>query len=118
MIRLRFVASNDITSRLIRFQAGVSMPFTPSHVEALTVDGKEYIGAHIDGGIRARPVGYDAASLMTLSDGYKSERIVSLRRAHVQKTARYTPFESAMCARYESKARLGFEMPDFHLHEY
>lgn len=45
-IRIRFVTAGDPLSRLIRFQAGVSMPFTPSHTEALSQDGKFYIGAH------------------------------------------------------------------------
>ncbi len=118
MIHLRFVASSDITSRLIRFQAGVSMPFTPSHVEALTVDGKDYIGAHLDGGIKARPVGYDAASLITLPDGTKSERIVSLPCTDGQEAAFYTFVEGKVNAPYDWKAILGFEIGDAHLHEF
>lgn len=118
MIRLRFVASNDITSRLIRLQAGVAMPFTPSHVETLTVDGRDYIGAHLDGGIKARPVGYDAASLMTLPDGTKSERIVYLPCSQEQETAFYTFVEGKVDAPYDWRAILGFEAPDLRLHEF
>lgn len=63
MIRLRFVTGTSATSALIRMQERVTMPFTPSHVEAVMPDGSGYIGAHIDGGVRIRPVGYDAATM-------------------------------------------------------
>lgn len=116
MIRLRFVTSTALSSRLIRMQAGVSMPFTPSHVEALTVDGKDYVGAHIEDGIRSRPVGYDAADLMTLPDGTKSERIVSLKCTPDQEAAFYTYVEGKVNAPYDWRAILGFAMPDFHEH--
>ena len=43
-----------------RLQGGEAKPFTPSHAEAVSHDGKSYIGAHLSGGIQARPVGYDA----------------------------------------------------------
>jgi hypothetical protein len=59
-ITLRFVTSDNAISNLIRAQAGVCMPFTPSHVEAFTRDGKHYVGQHMDGGMQARPIGYDA----------------------------------------------------------
>src|SRR6185437_11951039 len=56
---LRFCASDTEVSKLIRAQAGISMPFTPSHVEALNRTGTGYIGAHIDGGVLDRPLDYD-----------------------------------------------------------
>src|ERR1700761_2486913 len=94
MIRIRFVASNDITSKLIRAQAGVAMPFTPSHCEALSQDGKTYIGAHLDGGVEARPIDYDAASLFYLPAGPgnlggKSERVVEIPSTDDQEKAFY-----------------------------
>jgi hypothetical protein len=54
------VAGTDFVSDLIRLQGGEAKPFTPSHAEAVSQDGKSYIGAHLSGGIQARPVGYDA----------------------------------------------------------
>lgn len=115
MIRLRFVTCNDWISRLIRIQAGVSMPFTPSHVEALTQDGQFYIGAHLSGGVKARPVGYDAASLMTLPDGSKSERIISIPCTLAQETAFYDYVHSKIGEPYDWKSICGFMVP-WHMH--
>jgi hypothetical protein len=56
-MKLRFVTCDDPISALIRDQAGTCMPFTPSHVEAVVPEG--YLGAHDDGGIAIRPIGYD-----------------------------------------------------------
>lgn len=79
MIRLRFVTGSSTISALIRAQERTTMPFTPSHVEAAlpdhssagtpfcAADGKPlpagYLGAHYDGGVMLRPVGYDAATM-------------------------------------------------------
>ena len=38
-IKIRFVTSDNALSRVIRLQAGIAMPFCPSHVEALSQDG-------------------------------------------------------------------------------
>lgn len=116
MIRIRFVTGNDFASKLIRMQAGVSMPFTPSHTEALSQDGKFYIGAHIDGGVMARPVGYDATQLMMLPDGSKSERIVSLPCTAEQEIAFYAFVNSKIGEPYDWKSILGFAAPDLHMH--
>jgi hypothetical protein len=56
MATLRFVTANDLVSLAIR---GGEMGFWASHVEALMPDGT-LIGAHVDGGVQARPRGYDA----------------------------------------------------------
>lgn len=117
MIRLRFVTSDDLVSRLIRAQAGVSMPFTPSYTEALSQDGASYIGAHIDGGILARPAGYDANKLMTLPDGSKSERIVSLPCLPEQETAFYAFAQSKIGKPYDWKSIISFEIPG-NLHDF
>jgi hypothetical protein len=58
---LRFVQGSSLISRAIIAQSKTAMPFTPSHVETVSEDGLSYIGAHIDGGVQARPVGYDKA---------------------------------------------------------
>jgi len=116
MIDIRLVTSDDQLSKLIRMQAGVSMPFTPSHAECRSQDGKFYIGAHFDGGVAARPVGYDAASLMTLPDGSKSERIVSLPCTPEQEAAFYAFVHSKIGEPYDWKSILGFAAPDLHMH--
>lgn len=54
-IILRFVHCADAISNAIIFQTGGLY----SHVEAVTPDGK-YLGAHMDGGVLARPRDYDA----------------------------------------------------------
>jgi hypothetical protein len=116
MIRLRFVMSNALTSRLIRLQAGISMPFTPSHTEALSPDGKTYIGAHFDGGVMARPVGYDADTLETLPDGRKSEAFVSLDASDAETDKFYAYVNSKIGEPYDWKAIFGFVDPG-HQHD-
>lgn len=118
MIRLRFVTSNDRLSALIRTQAGICVPFTPSHAECLSQDGKFYIGQHFDSGMQARPVGYDAASLMTLPDGTKSERVVSLPCTPAQESAFYAYVESRIGKPYDWKSIISFAAPDFNMHEF
>lgn len=116
MIRIRFVTTGDMESSLIRMQAGVSMPFTPSHTEALSQDGKSYVGAHLNGGVLARPVGYDTASLMTLPDGSKSERIVALPCSPEQEAAFYSFVHSKVGEPYDWVSIFGFTAPDLHTH--
>jgi len=118
MIHLRFCTSHTLTSQLIRWQAGTSMPFTPSHVEALTQDGENYIGAHIEDGVRMRRVGYDTDTLMTLADGTKADRIVSLPCPDEQEAAFYTLLHAKVGTPYDWKAILGFEVPGVHLHDF
>lgn len=55
-IKFRFVTGNDVISNAIR--AG-EYGFWATHVEALMPDGT-LLGAHTDGGVQARPLGYDA----------------------------------------------------------
>jgi hypothetical protein len=117
MIRIRFVTCTDLASRLIRMQAGVSMPFTPSHCEALAQDGKSYIGAHFDGGVKDRLVGYDDATRMALPDGTAADRIIALPwTTPGQETMFYNFVVSRIGQPYDWKAIFGFQAPDFHTH--
>lgn len=118
MIRLRFVTCDDPLSRLIRMQGGISMPFTPSHVEALSQDGKFYLGQHVDGGMQRRPVGYDVDRLMMLPDGTKSERIVSLTCSEMQEFSFYAFLESKIGQPYDWKSIIGFAAPGVNLHDF
>jgi hypothetical protein len=67
MINLRFVTCKDPVSAAIR--AG-EYGFWASHAEAVMPDGT-LLGAHYDGGVQARPKGYDAGTVVR-------EEIVSL----------------------------------------
>lgn len=109
MIRLRFVTANDRLSALIRTQAGISMPFTPSHVEALSQDGKNYLGQHFDGGMQARPVGYDAATML-------HEKIVDLRALDSEESEFYDFLHSKIGQPYDWKSIFSFAMPDLNFH--
>lgn len=110
MIRLRFVTGNDPLSALIRFQAGVCMPFTPSHVEAVSSDGKSYIGQHFDGGMQARPIGYDAKDLMF-------EAFVDLPCPATQESDFNAFVERKIGEPYDWKSILSFVDPQTNLHE-
>lgn len=55
-VRIRLVTASDPISWLIR---GAEMGFLFSHAEVVMPDGT-YLGAHADGGVEARPPGYDA----------------------------------------------------------
>lgn len=117
MIKLRFVTSNDRLSALIRTQGGICMPFTPSHAECVSLDGKFYIGEHYGTGMQARPAGYDSASLMTLPDGTKSERIVELPCSPEQEAAFYKFVTEKIGEPYDLKSIFSFAMPDINLHD-
>lgn len=116
MIKLRFVTCTDTTSEFIRYQAGTSMPFTPSHTEALSQDGKSYIGQHMTGGMQSRPVGYDAAQVMTLPDGRKADIIVGLPCTSDQEAAFYAYVQAKINMPYDWVSILGFVLTEVHLH--
>jgi hypothetical protein len=109
VITLRFVTADDPLSRMIRTQAGICMPFTPSHVEAVSQDGKSYIGEHYDGGMQARPVGYDAKSML-------HEKIVELPCTPEQETAFYFFVNAKIGEPYDWKSIISFAAPDLNLH--
>lgn len=108
-IKLRFVTCSDPLSALIRTQAGISMPFTPSHVECVSLDGKSYIGEHYDGGMQARPVGYDAKDLL-------HEKFVDLDCSPEQEAAFYAFVNSKIGEPYDWKSIISFAAPDINLH--
>lgn len=69
-ITQRFVRGTAFSSGMIVAQEKTAMPFTPSHVEALSEDSQFYIGAHIDGGVMKRPVSYDKGMIAQLQGDY------------------------------------------------
>ncbi len=58
-LRIRFVTSANAMSNAIR-AAQLGWPFT--HVEVAVEGG--YLGAHLNGGVAVRPIGYDAGATM------------------------------------------------------
>lgn len=117
-IDIRFVTGKDFISREIALDFTVSMPFKPTHTEALTKDGRFYIGAHGVGGIKKNPVGYDANDIIILPDGSKSERIVSLPCTQEQEDAFYVFVESKVGEPYDWLAIAGFVLTEVHLHTF
>lgn len=116
MIQLRFVTESDPVSAAIRFQAGLSMPFTPSHCECVSLDGKWWIGQHAPDGMKARPAGYDAAKLMTLPDGSKSQKFVNLPCTPEQEKCFYDHIQSRIDAPYDITSIADFADPSLNLH--
>ena len=117
-IRLRFVTANDAISDAIRFQAGISMPFVPSHVECVSLDGKFWIGQHAKGGMMARPAGYDAGTLLTLADGSISQKFVDLPCTLDQQNCFYDHVNARVAAHapYDIRSIANFVDPALNLH--
>jgi hypothetical protein len=59
MIHIRFVTGNDFISNAIRIGENDGWA---THAEVVMPDGT-LLGAHIDGGVQARPPGYDKAKM-------------------------------------------------------
>jgi hypothetical protein len=115
-IRLRFVTLHDAISAAIRLQAGICVPFTPSHVECVSLDGKSWIGQHMDGGMKARSAGYDKATLIKLPDGTMSQKFVDLPCTLEQQTAFYAYIESKIGQPYDWESIISFADPAWNLH--
>lgn len=122
-MKLRFVRHKDFSSTLITAQEKTCMPFTPSHVEALTPDGKFYIGARLKGGVSLQPVGYDAGQIASIPIGYDTTVFPSglcdlslpLPATPEQDTAFYKYLNDSVGEPYDWLSILGFVIPG-HLH--
>jgi hypothetical protein len=105
-IRLRFVTCRDPISQGIRLREN----FWASHVEAVTPEGK-YLGAHSDGGVQARDVGYDAKSL-------QQELFVDLAETAPGQADEFYAFLNRHIGEpYDFESILGFLVPDIAAHE-
>jgi hypothetical protein len=105
-IRLRFVTCRDSISEGIRLREN----FWASHVEAVTPQG-QYLGAHADGGVAARAVGYDAAVL-------QREQFVDLAETAPGQAAEFYAFLGRHIGEpYDFKSILGFLVPDIAAHQ-
>ena len=116
---LRFVQGTELASRAIVALEKTAMPFTPSHVEARTPDGGHYIGARLDGGVLARPVGYDmsyTAHELLLDLGANRHGIIPQTAAAAEEDAKFFAFLTGHLGEaYDWEAIPGFLIPE-HLH--
>lgn len=111
MIRIRFCHGKDQLSHLIELRGGTCMPFTPSHVECVTPDGK-FLGQRFDGGMQARNPGYDVTWL-------EHEKFVDLPVSQAQADAFYAKGMSLIGAPYDWKAIIDFAIPvNLHLFDH
>lgn len=110
-IIMRFVTSDDPVAILIRAHGGISMPFTPSHVEALSRTGKAWTGQHLDGGCEERPLDYYQA------EPHMREVQVPITVAQSQYDSFHTYLENRIGDSYDWRAIIGFMLPDIHMHE-
>jgi hypothetical protein len=108
-MRIRFVCGSGLESGAIEAFEHTCMPGIPSHVEAVSEDGQFYIGQHIDGGMKRRPVGYDAGT-------FSLEFFVDLPATPEQNAAFYNYIEASVGEPYDWEAILGFAVPG-HFHE-
>jgi hypothetical protein len=105
-IKLRFVTCRDPISQGIRLREN----FWASHVEAMTPQGK-YLGAHCDGGVQARDVGYDAQVL-------QQELFVELpETAPGQADEFYAFLDRHIGEPYDFESILGFLVPNIATHQ-
>jgi hypothetical protein len=117
-MRLRFITCHDPLSWLIRDRGGQmvkAIGFTPSHVEMVVSEG--YLGAHDDGGVQVRPVGYDAARLLLLHDGNPAELFVDVPLSAAGDRAAETWARNLIGTPYDWGAVLGFLVP-FNMNEH
>lgn len=113
---IRFMQGTDLISDDIKWQEKVAMPFTPSHVEALTPDGGFYIGAHLNGGVMKRPIGYDKSSIAKLPNGKDCELLLKLEADPATDKVFYDYLVGKIGEPYDWKAIIGYLLPEhFHL---
>jgi hypothetical protein len=103
-IIVRFVRSIGLASDGIVALEKTAMPFTPSHVEALTPDGF-LLGAHLSGGTQKRPRDYDAGQ-------FSHELFLTLEATDDQAAAFYAFLDKHVGEPYDWKAILGFILPE------
>lgn len=106
-MKIRFVEGSEFDSQAIIALEKVALPFTPSHVEAVTPDGF-YLGAMFSGGVQKRPIGYDNGK-------FNNEKILTLEATADQDKLFYGYLEKHIDEPYDWEAILGFLIPEnFH----
>jgi hypothetical protein len=108
MSTIRFVQGKKsyLSSFDIEARENIAMPICPSHTEMLSRDGKSYLGARLDGGFSAKPVGYDAGQ-------FDKELLIDLGPENDD--AAYAYLESIMGQPYDWTAIIDYLLPtDWH----
>ena len=103
-IVIRFVRSIGLASDSIVALEKTAMPFTASHVEAVTLDGF-YLGAHFSGGVQKRSKNYDAGK-------FSHELFLTLEATEEQATIFYAFLDKHVGEPYDWQAILGFLIPE------
>ena len=117
MIWIDFVTHDDVVSKIIRLQAGTSMPFPPSHAEARSPDGKTVIGAYGFGGVMERPITYrDAYTPYILPSGKPAIYTVALSASDEDSAEFYRFLRSKIGEPYDWFGIVGEALTDLHLH--
>ena len=117
---IRFMRGTGWESTAIVWQEKACMPFPPSHVESLSRDGTTYIGAHIDDGVRARPIGYDKGHIAKLPTGYDAsvfpdglcDFLLNIPATPEQDDKFHLLQEARIGQPYDWKAIIGFLLPN------
>lgn len=104
MLQLRFVRSIGLASDAIVALQKTALPFSPSHVEAVTPDGL-YLGAHFSGGVQKRPKDYDAGK-------FSHELFLTLEATEDQAVAFYAFLDKHVGEEYDWRAIIGFVIPE------
>ncbi len=97
MIRIRFVGGNNLISRGI---SAAEYGFWAIHAEAVMPDGT-LLGAHWDGGVKARPAGYDKGQ-------YTRDLIVEIRTDQATADVFHAWLRSQIGKPYDIEAILAF----------
>jgi hypothetical protein len=113
VINIRFVRGKGIATDLIGYREGTCMPFTPSHAECVTPEGK-WLGQHGFGGMQAREPGYDHDEVEIMADGRRCEIIVPLPVLQAQHDAFYAAAKASIGEPYDWSSILGYALPGHH----
>lgn len=110
VIRFRFAQAKDFGGLLIVLREQLCMPFTPSHVECVTPEGK-YLGQRMDGGMKIRDPGYDKNDIA-------HELFVNLPATPEQVKSFYDSAHKSIGQSYDWTAILDYAIPTLDLHKY
>ena len=99
IIRIRFVRIRGWAYNIVAWRGLICMPFTPTHAECVSPDGKWWVGQHGKGGMQRRPAGYDRDEVYILADGRRCEIIVSIPCTKAQQDEFYAFMDAAVEAK-------------------
>lgn len=111
-MQLRFMQGTQLDSEAIVLLEKVAMPFPPSHAEAVMPNGN-FFGAHLTGGVKERPAGYDEATIaIEPATGKKREFFLTLPATSAEDQIFYDYLRKHEGEAYDWRAILGFIVPE------